>query len=81
MQVLNPAVNSIAYAFALRHRITALVEKRTVPDTLRPGGALWIQLVGFLETFDPVQMRYAGQEWRKLVDFTEQIARVSGSVC
>jgi hypothetical protein len=35
----------------------------------------------FLETFDPVQMRYAGQEWRKLVDSVEQIARATGSVC
>jgi hypothetical protein len=28
-----------------------------------------------------VQMRYAGHEWRKLVDFVEQIARAMGSVC
>lgn len=35
----------------------------------------------FLETFDPVQMRYAGYEWRKLVDYVEEIARELGSVC
>lgn len=35
----------------------------------------------WLETFDPVQMRYAGLEWKKLVDLVEQIARVVGSVC
>lgn len=34
----------------------------------------------FLETFDPVQMRYAGAEWKKLVDLVEQIARAVGSV-
>ncbi|KAF2027902.1 hypothetical protein EK21DRAFT_114390 [Setomelanomma holmii] len=79
LAVLNPSVNSIAYAFALRHRITALADKRSIPDTLKPGGATWNKLVLFLETFDPVQMRYAGQEWRKLVDYVEQIARATGS--
>lgn len=79
--MLNPSANSIAYAFALRHRIAAVVEKRNVPDILKPGGTLWNRLVLFLENFDPVQMRYAGHEWRKLVDYVEQIARVMGSVC
>lgn len=56
------------------------MEKRNVPDSLQPGGPLWNKLVLFLETFDPVQMRYAGHEWRKLVDLTEQIARAIDSV-
>jgi COP9 signalosome complex subunit 3 len=81
LQILNPAVNSIAYAFALRHRISALLEKRSVPDTLQPGGSLWNQLVLFLETADPIQLRYVGKEWRQLVEYTEQIARACDSVC
>jgi hypothetical protein len=36
--------------------------------------------VFFLETFDPVQMRYAGLEWKKLVEFVEFIARSVESV-
>ncbi|KAF1916104.1 hypothetical protein BDU57DRAFT_573758 [Ampelomyces quisqualis] len=79
LTVLNPAVNSIAYAFALRQRINAVVDKRSVPDTLKPGGHVWNKLVLWLETFDPVQMRYAGHEWRKLVDLVEQIARATAS--
>jgi COP9 signalosome complex subunit 3 len=79
VQILSPSVNSIAYAFALRQRIHAVVDKRTVPDTLQPGGELWNKLVLWLETFDPVQIRYAGTEWKKLVDFVEQIARATGS--
>ena len=51
-----------------------------MPDALQPGGALWNKLVLFLETFDPVQMRYAGMEWRKLVEFVEYIARSAESV-
>lgn len=80
MQILNPAVNSIAYAFALRHRISAILEKRNVPDTLQPGGTLWNQLVLFLETADPIQLRYVGKEWRYLVEQTEAIARACDSV-
>ncbi|KAL5120948.1 hypothetical protein ACEQ8H_001136 [Pleosporales sp. CAS-2024a] len=79
LSVLNPAVNSIAYAFALRHRIQATMDKTNMPDALQPGGALWDKLVLWLETFDPIQMRYAGAEWKRLVDSTEQIARASGS--
>ncbi|KAL6707557.1 hypothetical protein ACN47E_003906 [Coniothyrium glycines] len=79
LAVLTPSVNTIAYAFALRHRVAAVVEKRNIPDSLKPGGALWNQLVLFLETADPVQLRYVGHEWRKLVETIEQIARGVGS--
>lgn len=79
-QVLDPSVNTIAYAYVLRHRIGALLERRSVPDSLKPGGTLWDRLVLFLETADAVQLRYVGAEWKRLVEFTEQIARAAGSV-
>ena len=79
-QLLNTTVNTIAYAFALRHRIAALFDKRDIPESLQPGGALWNQLVLFLETADAVQLRYVGKEWKALVEYTEQIARSCGSV-
>ena len=41
---------------------------------------MWNQLVCFLETADPVQLRYVGKEWKALVEYTEQIARSCGSV-
>ncbi|KNG50610.1 checkpoint protein kinase [Stemphylium lycopersici] len=77
--VLNPAENSIAYAFVLRNRIAALIEKKSLPETLQPGGTLWNQLVVFLEAADSVQLRYVGKEWKNLVEYTEQIARACGS--
>jgi COP9 signalosome complex subunit 3 len=77
LEILNPTVNSIAYAFALRHRISAAVDKKSTDAV--PGGALWNKLVLFLETFDSVQIRYAGQEYRKLVDYAESLARNAGS--
>ncbi|KAI8938246.1 hypothetical protein NX059_005906 [Plenodomus lindquistii] len=79
LTILNPSVNTIAYAFVLRHRISALLEKKSVPDTLTPGGALWSNLVLFFETADSVQLRYIGQEWKRLVEYTEDIARAAGS--
>lgn len=35
----------------------------------------------FLETADPIQLRYVGKEWKNLVEYTEEIARGCGSVC
>ncbi|PVH96379.1 hypothetical protein DM02DRAFT_122871 [Periconia macrospinosa] len=74
LSVLDPAVNSIAYAFTLRLRIHNAIEKNNT-QTLKPGNALWNNLVRFLESFDPIQMRYAGSEYKKLVEYVEQIAR------
>ena len=78
IQVLDPATNSIAYAFTLRHRIEAAIKKSS--DPFRPGVPLWNKLVLFLESFDPVQMRYAGEQWRKLVEHVESTARNEGVV-
>jgi len=77
--VLDPTANSIAYAVTLRIRIGAAIERKNL-EQLRPGNSLWNKLVLFLESFDPVQMRYAGHEWRKLIDYVEQIARATGTV-
>lgn len=79
LEILNPAVNSIAYAFALRHRIAAAVDKSSSSNAAQPGGELWNKLVLFLETFDSIQMRYAGHEYKKLVDYVDVLARDAGS--
>ncbi|KAF1949316.1 hypothetical protein CC80DRAFT_429572 [Byssothecium circinans] len=78
LNVLDPTTNSIAYAVTLRLRIqNAIDRKATAP--LQPGNSLWNSLVLFLESFDPVQMRYAGIEYKRLVEYVEQIARGVGS--
>jgi COP9 signalosome complex subunit 3 len=79
LQVLDPTANSMAYAVTLRIRISAAMERKSM-EQLQPGNRLWNKLVRFLENFDSVQMRYAGHEWRKLVDYVEQMARVAGTV-
>ncbi|KAF1979970.1 hypothetical protein BU23DRAFT_549136 [Bimuria novae-zelandiae CBS 107.79] len=77
LHLLDPTANAIAYAYTLRHRIEA-TNKRS-PEQLQPELPLWNKLVLFLESFDPVQMRYAGGEWKKLVEHVEQIARNVGA--
>jgi COP9 signalosome complex subunit 3 len=78
-QILDPTANSMAYAVALRIRISAAMERKSM-EQLQPGNRLWNKLATFLENFDSVQMRYGGHEWRKLVDYVEQMARVAGTV-
>ena len=63
-----------------RHRIAAAVDGKSSAEAIVPGGALWNKLVFFLETFDPIQMRYAGHEYKRLVDYVELLARDAGSV-
>lgn len=45
-----------------------------MPDDILPGGNSWGWAVRFLQQFDPIQMRYAGQEWRDLVQLVSQAA-------
>ncbi|KAF2661735.1 hypothetical protein K491DRAFT_586770 [Lophiostoma macrostomum CBS 122681] len=83
LELLNPSVNSISYIYALQARISAIADnprsQKSVPEQLRPGGALWNKIVLFLETADPVQLRYVGSIWARLVLYLEQVARVMGT--
>jgi COP9 signalosome complex subunit 3 len=83
--MLNPAVNTIAYIFALLARITAAGDnpksQKNVPEQLRPGGYAWNKIELFMETADPVQLRYVGIEWRRLHFYIEHVARLMGTVC
>ncbi|EAA58307.1 hypothetical protein AN5798.2 [Aspergillus nidulans FGSC A4] len=70
LEAISPAVHSLSYLYLLRIRIQQLQEKTAVgvPNDLQPGGTLWNQTVKFLRSFDPIQIRYVGHEWRELVD-------------
>lgn len=41
---------------------------------MRPGGDLWSKGIRLLMSFDPIQMRYAGREWRELVELLAKSA-------
>ncbi|KAL1866925.1 hypothetical protein Plec18167_008857 [Paecilomyces lecythidis] len=48
--------------------------KETIPQDVRPGGTLWLKALQFLEAFDPVQIRYTGHEWRRLLELVAKAA-------
>lgn len=64
--------------FLLRAQIQAFQEefRENVPAALLPPGKLWSRIVSYLRTFDPIQVRYAGQEWRQLVEIVAQASQV-----
>jgi hypothetical protein len=51
-----------------------------LPAELHGDGLLFLKIVVFLEKFDPIQIRYAGKEWRRLVKFVSRVAEISGIV-
>ncbi|KAL4733281.1 signalosome subunit 3 [Aspergillus similis] len=79
LEAISPAVHSLSYLYLLRIRTQQLQEKTAVgmPNDLQPGGTLWKHTVRFLRSFDPIQIRYAGHEWRQLV---ESVASAAQSV-
>ncbi len=44
---------------------------------LLPGGALWAKVEDFTERFDPVQIRYAGNLFTRLIDMVAKAARTA----
>jgi COP9 signalosome complex subunit 3 len=81
-QDLDPGRDSIAYLFLLRLQIQTLQETShgTLPQDLLPPGRLWSRAVRYLEIFDPVQIRYVGQEFRQLIEFIGQASEAASKV-
>ncbi|PLN77478.1 COP9 signalosome complex subunit 3 [Aspergillus taichungensis] len=73
---LVPSEHSLSYLYVLNYRIQSIQNstKNILPDDILPGGYSWERAVLFLQQFDPIQMRYAGQEWRNLVHLVSQAA-------
>ncbi|CAI7660520.1 unnamed protein product [Penicillium discolor] len=75
----NPAIDSIPYLFVLRVQIQKAQELNadSLPADLRPSGRLWTCAAHFLASFDGVQVRYAGREWRLLVELVGQVSQAA----
>lgn len=69
LNVLHPATNTIGYIFLLLF----ITIDRTTPRYL-------ISLAAFLTHFDVVQARYAGREWRRIVEITEELISTTQNV-
>ncbi|KAI9724747.1 MAG: hypothetical protein M1812_000022 [Candelaria pacifica] len=80
LDILDPSINTLPYLYVLLARSNAAQgsgkqSSNTLPRTSVPGGTLWKKMVDFLERFDGKQIRYAGGEWRRLVEFVAKAAR------
>ncbi|MCJ1321225.1 hypothetical protein MMC15_006569 [Xylographa vitiligo] len=77
LDILDPAINTLPYLFTLLAHLGGTHDEKQSGNGLlkvfHPGGQLWEKMLEFVERFDPVQIRYAGHEWRRLL---EKIARV-----
>ncbi|KAG0156536.1 hypothetical protein PDIDSM_3717 [Penicillium digitatum] len=76
---LDPEIDSIPYLFVLQVQIRKAQELNSdsFPEDLRPSGRLWACAARFLASFNTVQVRYAGQEWRLLVELVGQASQAA----
>ena len=70
-KIINPAVNSVPYAFTLIAHIDAAQRG----DKSVNQEQLWNGLISFLSQFDPRQMRYAAQELSQIIEVFSNMAR------
>ena len=73
MKVLLSGVNTIPYLFVLNGLIDSSIASgkatsRSLPQSVLPDGALWPYISAVLNDFDPIQVRYAGAEFSKVVE-------------
>ncbi|EEP80828.1 predicted protein [Uncinocarpus reesii 1704] len=76
LDTLDPEKQSLSYLFVLlaHHQGWETSVDQHLSGHTRPGGAVWCKSVNFLCVFDPVQVRYAGHEFNKLVDCVAKIS-------
>lgn len=68
-QAFDPSKHTLPYSYALVATCSEAQGKaRKAVKELQPGGALWQKVVGFLESFDPIQIRYAGPQYLYAVE-------------
>ena len=75
-QILNPSINSISYLRVLISLALVSSNKKgfDISEAYQPGSLLWAKALDFIDHFDPVQIRYSGQEMRYLIEATAESA-------
>ncbi|KAM5437626.1 hypothetical protein MferCBS31731_005385 [Microsporum ferrugineum] len=70
LDILDPAQHSVAYVQVLLalYQTTQKSGKSGSPEAFQPGGEGWKRALEFFETFDPIQVRYVGREFTRLVE-------------
>ncbi|KAL9026372.1 MAG: hypothetical protein Q9196_004956 [Gyalolechia fulgens] len=72
LDILDPSINTLPYLYVLFAHINASRQKASIV-----GGPLWFKALDFFERFDPVQVRYVGTEFRRLVVHVRDAALAS----
>ena len=83
-QILNPTLHTLPFLYVLLAHINGPQGgKQTVGSqakALSPGGQLWAKMEEFMERFDPVQIRYAGNLFPGLINVVVHSARIASKV-
>ncbi|KAB8255873.1 hypothetical protein BDV32DRAFT_129984 [Aspergillus pseudonomiae] len=74
---LDPYLHTLSYLSVLLLKIQSLQgsNRSRLPEQIYPGRELWLKAIRFLRSFDPFQIRYAGHEWRRLVQLVVHAAQ------
>ncbi|KAJ5668808.1 hypothetical protein N7462_009878, partial [Penicillium macrosclerotiorum] len=77
VQKFDPGSDSLVYLFLLHLQIQSSqnANYNLFPEAILPSGKLWNRITAYIKAFDPVQVRYAGHEWRQLIELVAQIAQ------
>lgn len=85
LQILDPSINTLPYLYVLLAHISSTQGGKQAAGSqdsaLLPGGRLWGPMVHFMEHFDPIQIRYAGNEFSRLINLVEAAANKASLVC
>ncbi|PGH21601.1 hypothetical protein AJ80_03034 [Polytolypa hystricis UAMH7299] len=79
LQALDPAQHSLSYLFVLLAHFhdSQQATKKSFPDTFQAGSELWSQSMALLKKFDPIQVRYAGHEFKELISIAARSAEIA----
>ena len=83
VQMMDPSINTIPYLYTLRAYITSSSAKQSTGQQSKQfivNTLLWQKAVWFLEKFDPIQIRYSGNEFVLLVEDIARVAEISDQV-
>ncbi|KAL9093501.1 MAG: hypothetical protein Q9165_003896 [Trypethelium subeluteriae] len=74
--LLDPTRNSIAYLYTIISQLQSVASSKSKPLS----DELWTGLSIFCTSFDPIQIRYVGNEFRRLLEHLERLARAYNTV-
>lgn len=83
-KLLNPAINTISYLHVLLAHIVGSGPKGkalSLSNGFASGKPLWQAMSKFMDHFDPIQIRYSGQEIRRLIEIIYYAGIEGQQVC